>query len=62
MEIRLLQAAAARCLNVSLNVVQRLWNHFISEDYVSRRPVPGQPRITTIAGDHFLVFLKNLRH
>ena len=47
MEIGLSQADAARYLNVSHSVVQRLWNQFQMTDSVSRRPVPGQPRVTT---------------
>ncbi|GFW46245.1 uncharacterized protein TNCV_2813401 [Trichonephila clavipes] len=34
----LLQADAARRLNVSRSVVQRLWDQYQSEDFVSRRP------------------------
>ncbi|GFV07978.1 transposable element Tcb2 transposase [Trichonephila clavipes] len=48
------QADAARRLNVSLSVVQRLWDQYQSEDSVSRRPVPGRPRATTPAEDRFL--------
>ncbi|GFW84782.1 uncharacterized protein TNCV_680701 [Trichonephila clavipes] len=48
------QADAARRLNVSRSVVQRLWDQYQSEDYVSRRPVPGRPRATTPAEDRFL--------
>ncbi|GFU54534.1 HTH_Tnp_Tc3_2 domain-containing protein [Trichonephila clavipes] len=48
------QADAARRLNVSRNVVQRLWDQYQSEDSVSRRPVPGRPRATTPAEDRFL--------
>ncbi|GFU92723.1 transposable element Tc3 transposase [Trichonephila clavipes] len=48
------QANAARRLNVSLSVVQRLWDQYQSEDSVSRRPVPGRPRATTPAEDRFL--------
>ncbi|GFU68880.1 hypothetical protein TNCV_1548641 [Trichonephila clavipes] len=36
-------ADAARRLNVSRSVVQRLWDQYQSEDSVSRRPVPGRP-------------------
>ncbi|GFS96216.1 hypothetical protein TNCV_1141831 [Trichonephila clavipes] len=43
------QADAARRLNVSRSVVQRLWDQYQSEDSVSRRPVPGLPRATTPA-------------
>ncbi|GFV89717.1 paired domain-containing protein [Trichonephila clavipes] len=45
------QADAARRLNVSRSVVQRLWDQYQSEDSVSRRPVPGRPRATTPAED-----------
>ncbi|GFT28159.1 uncharacterized protein K02A2.6 [Trichonephila clavipes] len=45
---------AARRLNVSRSVVQRLWDQYQSEDSVSRRPVPGRPRATTPAEDRFL--------
>ncbi|GFV95935.1 HTH_Tnp_Tc3_2 domain-containing protein [Trichonephila clavipes] len=48
------QADAARRLNVSRSVVQRLWDQYQSEDSVSRRPVPGRPRDTTPAEDRFL--------
>ncbi|GFV97168.1 HTH_Tnp_Tc3_2 domain-containing protein [Trichonephila clavipes] len=54
MEMGLSQADAARCLNVSRSVVQRLWDQYQSEDSVSRRPVPGRPRATTPAEDRFL--------
>ncbi|GFU63185.1 transposable element Tcb2 transposase [Trichonephila clavipes] len=54
MEMGLSQADAARRLNVSRSVVQRLWDQYQSEDSVSRRPVPGRPRATTPAEDHFL--------
>ncbi|GFV39282.1 HTH_Tnp_Tc3_2 domain-containing protein [Trichonephila clavipes] len=47
------QADAARRLNVSRSVVQRLWDQYQSEDSVSRRPVPGRPRATTPAEDRF---------
>ncbi|GFU15415.1 HTH_Tnp_Tc3_2 domain-containing protein [Trichonephila clavipes] len=50
------QADAARRLNVSLSVVQRLWDQYQSEDSVSRRPVPGRPRATTPAEDRFQLF------
>ncbi|GFU92119.1 uncharacterized protein TNCV_3683341 [Trichonephila clavipes] len=48
------QADAARRLNVSRSVVQRLWDQYQSEDSVSRRPVPGRPQATTPAEDRFL--------
>ncbi|GFV46720.1 HTH_Tnp_Tc3_2 domain-containing protein [Trichonephila clavipes] len=48
------QADAARRLNVSRSVVQRFCDQYQSEDSVSRRPVPGRPRTTTPAEDHFL--------
>ncbi|GFV23643.1 HTH_Tnp_Tc3_2 domain-containing protein [Trichonephila clavipes] len=48
------QADAARHLNVSRSVVQRLWDQYQSEDSVSRRPVPGRLRATTHAEDRFL--------
>ncbi|GFX98007.1 transposable element Tcb2 transposase [Trichonephila clavipes] len=54
MEMGLSQADAATRLNVSRSVVQRLWDQYQSEDSVSRRPVPGQPRATTPAEDRFL--------
>ncbi|GFW22191.1 transposable element Tc3 transposase [Trichonephila clavipes] len=47
-------ADAARRLNVSRSVVQRLWDQYQSKDSVSRRPVPGRPRATTPAEDRFL--------
>ncbi|GFV77643.1 transposable element Tcb2 transposase [Trichonephila clavipes] len=54
MEMGLWQADAARRLNVSRSVVQRLWDQYQSEDSVSRRPVPGRPRATTPAEERFL--------
>ncbi|GFU31167.1 HTH_Tnp_Tc3_2 domain-containing protein [Trichonephila clavipes] len=54
MEMGLSQDDAARRLNVSRSVVQRLWDQYQSEDSVSRRPVPGRPRATTPAEDRFL--------
>ncbi|GFX59142.1 HTH_Tnp_Tc3_2 domain-containing protein [Trichonephila clavipes] len=54
MEMGLSQAEAARRLNVSRSVVQRLWDQYQSEDSVSRRPVPGRQRATTPAEDRFL--------
>ncbi|GBM79362.1 hypothetical protein AVEN_236089-1 [Araneus ventricosus] len=54
MEMGLSQADAARRLNVSRSVVQRLWDHYQSEDSVSRRHVSGRPRVTTPAEDSFL--------
>ncbi|GFT31110.1 uncharacterized protein TNCV_1276611 [Trichonephila clavipes] len=54
MEMGLSQVDAARRLNVSRSVVQRLWDQYQSEDSVSRRPVPGRPRATTPAEDRFL--------
>ncbi|GFW74262.1 transposable element Tc3 transposase [Trichonephila clavipes] len=54
MEMGLSQADAARRLNVSRSVVQRLWDQYQSEDSVSRRHVPGRPRATTPAEDRFL--------
>ncbi|GBL97723.1 hypothetical protein AVEN_248666-1 [Araneus ventricosus] len=55
MEMELSQADAARRLNVSHSVVQRLWDQYQSEDSVSRRHVSGRPRVTTPAEDRFLV-------
>ncbi|GBM70383.1 hypothetical protein AVEN_12213-1 [Araneus ventricosus] len=55
MEMGLSQADAARRLNVSRSVVQRLWDQYQSEDSVSRRHVSGRPRVTTPAEDSFLV-------
>ncbi|GFX99622.1 transposable element Tc3 transposase [Trichonephila clavipes] len=54
MKMGLSQADAARRLNVSRSVVQRLWDQYQSEDSVSRRPVPGRLRATTPAEDRFL--------
>ncbi|GFV20822.1 HTH_Tnp_Tc3_2 domain-containing protein [Trichonephila clavipes] len=48
------RADAARRLNVSRSVVQRLWDQYQSEDSVSRRPIPGRPRATTPAENRFL--------
>ncbi|GBM46835.1 hypothetical protein AVEN_112184-1 [Araneus ventricosus] len=44
---------AARRLNVSRSVVQRLLDQYQSEDYVSRRHVSGRPRVTTPPEDGF---------
>ncbi|GFV34048.1 uncharacterized protein TNCV_309541 [Trichonephila clavipes] len=55
------QADAARRLNVSRSVVQRLWEQYQSEDSVSRRPVPGRPRATTPAEDRFLALSSRRR-
>ncbi|GFX65670.1 USP6 N-terminal-like protein [Trichonephila clavipes] len=55
------QADAARCLNVSRSVVQRLWDQYQSEDSVSRRPVPDRRRATTHAEDRFLALLARKR-
>ncbi|GBM71547.1 hypothetical protein AVEN_41671-1 [Araneus ventricosus] len=54
MEMGLSQTDAARRLNVSRSVVQRLWDQYQSEDSVSRRHVSGRPRVTTPAEDRFL--------
>ncbi|GFU24348.1 transposable element Tcb2 transposase [Trichonephila clavipes] len=54
MEMGLSQADAARRLNVSRSVVQRLWDQYQSKDSVSRRPFRGRPRATTPAEDRFL--------
>ncbi|GFY14223.1 transposable element Tcb2 transposase [Trichonephila clavipes] len=43
MEMGLSQADAARRLNVSRSVVQRLWDQYQSEDSVSRRPLVADP-------------------
>ncbi|GBM25973.1 hypothetical protein AVEN_223109-1 [Araneus ventricosus] len=54
MEMGLPQADAARLLNLSRSVVQRLWDQYRSEDSVSRRHVSGRPRVTTPAEGRFL--------
>ncbi|GBM39362.1 hypothetical protein AVEN_119029-1, partial [Araneus ventricosus] len=54
MEMGLSQTDAARRLNVSRSVVQRLWAQYQSEDSLSRRHVSGRPRVTTPAEDRFL--------
>ncbi|GBN39223.1 hypothetical protein AVEN_1272-1 [Araneus ventricosus] len=54
MEMGLSQADAARRLNVSRSMVQRLWDQYQSVDFVSRRHVSSQPRVTTPAEDRFL--------
>ncbi|GFT91545.1 transposable element Tcb2 transposase [Trichonephila clavipes] len=61
MEMGLSQADVARRLNVSRSVVQRLWDQYQSEDSVSRRPVPGQPRATTPAENRFLALSSRRR-
>ncbi|GFU14258.1 paired domain-containing protein [Trichonephila clavipes] len=61
MEMGLSEADAARRLNVSRSVVQRLWDQYQSEDSVSRRPVPGRPRATTPAEDRFLALSSRRR-
>ncbi|GFV46051.1 HTH_Tnp_Tc3_2 domain-containing protein [Trichonephila clavipes] len=47
------QADAARRLNVSRSVVQRLWDQYQSE-FCVQKIVPGRPRATTPAEDRFL--------
>ena len=54
MEMGLSLAEAASRLNMSRSVVQRLWNQFQTTDSVSRRPVPGRPRVMTLAEDRYL--------
>ncbi|GFY32031.1 HTH_Tnp_Tc3_2 domain-containing protein [Trichonephila clavipes] len=61
MEMGLSQADAARRLNVSRSVVQRLWDQYQSQDFVSGRPVPGRPRATTPAEDRFLALAARRR-
>ncbi|GFX10549.1 HTH_Tnp_Tc3_2 domain-containing protein [Trichonephila clavipes] len=61
MEMGLLQADAARHLNVSRCVVHRLWNQYQTKASVSRRHVPGRPRATTPAGDRFIALLTRRR-
>ena len=51
MEMGLSNANAARRLNVSCSLVQRLWKQFQTTDSVSRRPVPDRIRVTTPAED-----------
>ncbi|GFW56587.1 retrovirus-related Pol polyprotein from transposon TNT 1-94 [Trichonephila clavipes] len=53
-EMGLSQPDAARRLNVSHNVVHRLWNQYQTKTSVSRRHVPGRPRAITPAGDRFI--------
>ncbi|GFU85363.1 transposable element Tcb2 transposase [Trichonephila clavipes] len=62
MEMGLPQADAARRLNVSRSVVQRLWDQYQSEDSVSRRPVPGRPRATTPAEDRRRISATTVRN
>ncbi|GFU80239.1 uncharacterized protein TNCV_5012271 [Trichonephila clavipes] len=58
-----LSQADARRLNVSRSVVQRLWDQYQSEDFVSRRPVPGRPRATTLQKTVFSSFgMKEKNH
>ncbi|GFT40639.1 uncharacterized protein TNCV_3008121 [Trichonephila clavipes] len=56
MEMGLSQTDAARSLNVTRRGVHDLWNQYQTEASVSRRHVPGRPRATTPAGDHFMAF------
>ncbi|GFU32980.1 HTH_Tnp_Tc3_2 domain-containing protein [Trichonephila clavipes] len=58
---RIAQSDAARRLNVSCSVVNRLWNHYQTEASVSRRHAPGQLRATKPSGDHFIAFLAGSR-
>ncbi|GBN29792.1 hypothetical protein AVEN_136005-1 [Araneus ventricosus] len=51
MKMGLSQADAARRLNASRSVIQRLWDQYQSEDSVSRRHVSCRPRVTTPAED-----------
>ncbi|GFT48808.1 HTH_Tnp_Tc3_2 domain-containing protein [Trichonephila clavipes] len=48
------QADAARRLNVSRSVVQRLWDQYQSEDSVSRRPVPADHELQHLQKTVFL--------
>ena len=61
MEMGLSNANAARRLNVSCSLVQRLWKQFQTTDSVSRRPVPGRPRVTTPAENRYLPLLARRR-
>ena len=56
METGLSQADAARRLNVSRSVVQRLWNQFQTRDSTSRRSVPSRLR-NTPAENRYLALL-----
>ncbi|GFW41238.1 uncharacterized protein TNCV_1470511 [Trichonephila clavipes] len=47
------EADVARRLSVR-SVVQRLWDQYQSEDSVSRRPVPGRPRLQHLQKTVFL--------
>ncbi|GFU57719.1 hypothetical protein TNCV_3638701 [Trichonephila clavipes] len=42
-------------LKLASSVIQRLWVHLDFKDYVSRRHVPSQSRVTIPAADCFLV-------
>ncbi|GFW17908.1 transposable element Tcb2 transposase [Trichonephila clavipes] len=53
--------AAARRVNVSCSMVHRLWNQYQTEASVSRRHVPGRPRVTTPSGDRFIALAARRR-
>ncbi|GBM04102.1 hypothetical protein AVEN_247969-1 [Araneus ventricosus] len=49
------QSAVARELNVHGSVIHRLWNHYQRDHDASRRRESGRRRITTMAGDCYLL-------
>ncbi|GFX70653.1 hypothetical protein TNCV_3307011 [Trichonephila clavipes] len=49
---KLTQADAVRRLIVAFSVIEQLWDQIKSENSVSRRHIPGQPRDTP-TGDSF---------
>lgn len=48
------QTEASRILNVPQCAISRLWQRFQSTGDVTRRPVPGRPRVTTARQDRYL--------
>ncbi|GFV26119.1 transposable element Tcb2 transposase [Trichonephila clavipes] len=54
MEMELSHSDPARRLNVSRNVVHRLWNQYQTEASLSTKHVPERPRATSPAGDRFI--------
>lgn len=54
MKMGLAQADAARRLNVSRSVAQRLWDQFESENSIMRIPVPARLRVATSEQDRLV--------
>ena len=48
------QTEVSRELNVPQSVISRLWRRFQDEGNVTRRPIQGRPRVTTVRQDRYL--------